>query len=411
MRKKIFIHVSDDIRTTEIVDRLISGMYEEFPWIKNSKVGVFSTAQLDFFIEEEERHDQKILTAGQSQSLQTMSSGERKKALLQHLLQKDLTVLIAVRPFDNLDASSQNELKNTLDQLSEKLILIQISNRFRDRFSKNDLCYQVSQNLKLFQVEAESLQNQKKDQFDLIAIPGPIKEPPKVPEILVKFKNVSVSFLGRVVLNKIDWTIKTDEFWQLIGPNGSGKSTLLNLITGDSHKGYGQDLTLFGYKKGTGESVWDIKSCIGYFSPAMVDRFRGYHTLEEMIISGLYDSIGLYTTPSEFEKNCALAWLHCIGLAQKKDTYFNTLSLGEKRLLLTARAMIKHPPLLILDEPTVGLDDSSSSFFVKLVNMYAKASSSTIIFVSHQREKELNPQQIFELIPGDTGSNGIPKFL
>ena len=106
MRKKIFIHVSNDIRTTKIVDRLITGIYEEFPWIKNSKVGVFSTAQLDFFIEEEERHDQKILTAGQSQSLKTMSSGERKKALLQHLLQKDLTVLIAVRPFDNLDANS-----------------------------------------------------------------------------------------------------------------------------------------------------------------------------------------------------------------------------------------------------------------------------------------------------------------
>ena len=139
----------------------------------------------------------------------------------------------------------------------------------------------------------------------------------------------------------------------------------------------------------------------------MVDRFRGYHTLEQMIISGLYDSIGLYTKPSETEIHKATEWLGLLGLKNGKHRYFHELSIGAKRLVMTARALIKHPPLLILDEPTVGLDDAAATFFVELINTYAQGSDSAIIYVSHRNEPNLRPEKRFELQPSAAGSLGV----
>ncbi|MBO6828651.1 MAG: ATP-binding cassette domain-containing protein, partial [Muricauda sp.] len=191
-----------------------------------------------------------------------------------------------------------------------------------------------------------------------------------------------------------------------IGPNGSGKSTLLSMITGDSHKGYGQDLTIFGQKKGSGESIWDLKQKIGYYTPAITDKFRGYHSLEHMIISGLHDSIGLYVQPTDSEIKLARQWLQLLQLEERKKEHFRDLSDGDKRLVMMARAMVKHPPLLILDEPTAGLDDASASLFVALVNKIAKESETAIVFVSHRKEPQLEPTFIYELYLGEKGSKG-----
>ena len=105
-----------------------------------------------------------------------------------------------------------------------------------------------------------------------------------------------------------------------------------------------------------------------------------------MIISGFYDSIGLYIPPSDQEKNLVISWLTLLQLHHKRNTLFLDLTMGEKRLVMTARAMIKHPPLLILDEPTAGLDDKSASLFIALVNKIAQESDTAIIFVSHRKE-------------------------
>ena len=183
------------------------------------------------------------------------------------------------------------------------------------------------------------------------------------------------------------------------------------MITGDSHKGYGEDLTIFGQKKGSGESVWGLKQKIGYYTPAITNKFRGYHTLENMIISGLHDSIGLYVQPTDSEKQLAIQWLNLLNLKDRKNDHFRDLSVGNKRLVMMARAMVKHPPLLILDEPTAGLDDSSANLFVALVNKIAKESDSTIVFVSHRKEPQLNPEYIFELHPSEKGSKGVASNI
>ena len=178
------------------------------------------------------------------------------------------------------------------------------------------------------------------------------------------------------------------------------------MITGDNHKGYGQQLYLFGQRKGSGESVWDIKKRIGYYTPAMTDKFSGLHSCLNMVISGMNDSVGLYLRATENQKALAKEWLIILDMWHLRDVLFADLSAGQQRMVMTARAMIKHPPLLILDEPTAGLDDESAMLFISLVNKIAKESKSAIVFVSHRKEPGLEPQFIYELQTSPEGSHG-----
>ena len=397
-------------KTQELVAKLLDNIAINGLEALENKMGLlFSRSEIERFMDEEERHDIKILTRDTHQSLKTMSSGEQKKALLAYLLEQQPDFLVLVNPFDNLDAATQTSLKEQLCSISTSRTLVQLVSRLEDILPVTTDFFTLHGNELENYASAEAFWEANRQ--DAIQFTGTIPSPINPIQIenkeLVKFSNVSVSFDGRQVLKDINWSVKQGEFWQLIGPNGSGKTTMLSMVTGDSHKGYGQDLTLFGQKKGSGETVWDLKQKIGYFTPSVTDKFRGYHSLEHMIISGLHDSIGLYVLPTEIEKRLAGQWLKLLGLYEKRDTHFRELTSGEKRLVMTARAMVKHPPLLILDEPTAGLDDKSAALFVALVNKIAKESDSAILFVSHRKESQLAPQFIFELHPSPEGSVGL----
>ncbi|UBZ14916.1 ATP-binding cassette domain-containing protein [Flagellimonas marinaquae] len=374
---------------------------------------LFSRSEINRYMDEEERHDIKILTKDSEQALKTMSSGEQKKALLNYLLQQDPDFIILVNPYDNLDVATQSQLKEQLQDIASNKIVVQLVSRLDDILPDTAHFFKLDgDNLHPYESTDAFWEENKTESTNFNGtIPPPLSPISIDLKELVSFKKVSVSFDGRKVLDEIDWTIKKGEFWQLIGPNGSGKSTLLSMITGDSHKGYGEDLTIFGQKKGSGESVWDLKQKIGYYTPAITNKFRGYHTLENMIISGLHDSIGLYVQPTDSEKQLAIQWLNLLNLKDRKNDHFRDLSVGNKRLVMMARAMVKHPPLLILDEPTAGLDDSSANLFVALVNKIAKESDSTIVFVSHRKEPQLDPEYIFELHPSEKGSKGVASNI
>lgn len=412
LHKSYTILTQNNSNTKQLVQSLLKNEpIDELLELQNLKGLLFSKSEIDRYMDEEERHDIKILTKGSEQPLKTMSSGEQKRALLNYLLQKDPEFLILVNPFDNLDVATQEKLKEQLLKISPNKILVQLVSRSDDilpnttdffKLDGNTLYTYSSPNDFWRQNKTESLNFNGNIPLPPASIDSPSNE-------LVRFKNVCVSFDGRQVLRDINWTINRGGFWQLIGPNGSGKSTLLSMITGDSHKGYGQDLIIFGKQKGSGESVWDLKQKIGYYTPAITNKFRGHHSLENMIISGLHDSIGLYVQPTDSEKNLAEQWLQLLNLENRKNDYFKDLTIGESRLLMMARAMIKHPPLLILDEPTAGLDDASANLFAALVNKVAKESDTAIVFVSHREEPQLHPELIFELRPSEMGSTGIEK--
>ncbi len=412
--KNYVILTNNTSQTKQLVEDLLKGTsINGFEGFKNQAGLLFSRSEINRFMDEEERHDVKVITQKTQQSLKTMSSGEQKKALLTHLLSQNPHFLILVNPFDNLDTATQANLKKQLISISKSTALVQVISRFADILPITASYFKLDYGDLQSYPDSESFfkANKPKSVYFPDSIPAPIKSIAPTVEALVIFKKVSVSFDGHQVLNQINWTIKKGEFWQLIGPNGSGKTTLLSMITGDSHKGYGQNLILFGQKKGSGESVWDLKKMIGYFTPAMTDKFGGYHSVENMIVSGFHDSIGLYIRPSDHEKRVALAWLQLLGLEKKKNTQFFELSQGQKRLVMTARAMVKHPPLLILDEPTAGLDDANAALFIALVNKIAQESETTIVFVSHRKEVGLEPQFICELIMAEKGSRGTIKKL
>lgn len=392
----------------QFFEKLLQGydLPKDFAYLKGLKGSLFSQSEIDRYIEEEERHDLKFLTPGSEQHLNTLSSGERKKALLEYLLTQDNEFLVLDNPLDNLDSASREVLKALLAKLAEDVPLIQLITRRSDQFSFSCRWAVLDRNeLKVIE-DPSHIETELKAAYFEKDIPGPLNPLPKVSEPLVMFNKVSISYGDKPVLHEISWELRPGEFWQLSGPNGSGKTTMLSLITGENPKAYGQDISLFGKKKGSGESVWEIKENLGYFTPAMVDRFRGYHSLENMLISGLHDSIGLYVQPTKAEQQLAKNWLQFLGMGNMARQYFHELSLGQQRLIMCVRAMIKHPPLLILDEPTAGLDDSSASLVVGLVNRMALSSDSCVVFVSHRKEPGLTPQFTYTLSPGTKGSTG-----
>ena len=367
---------------------------------------MFSKLALLELIDEESRHGKLQIIENTSQTLQSMSSGEQKKVLLEHLMDSNPDYVVLDNPFDNLDKDSQLELKNLLHGISKEIIIIQIISRKGDLLSFIKNYARLDDRKLILLTEQNAFLSNKETIHFKGSIPPPLKQIEFNHKTLIELKNVNVSYDGKPILRDISWIIAKGEFWELSGKNGSGKTTILSMITGENPKGYGQDLFLFGQRKGSGESVWDIKKNIGYFTPSMTDKFTGYHSVEHMMISGIIDSIGLYVQPTEAQLRIAKEWLQLIGFWKIKDTLFHDLTMGQKRLVMTTRAMIKHPLLLILDEPTAGLDDESASLLVSLVNKIARESNTTIIFVSHRVERGLNPDFIYNLRMTENGSIG-----
>ena len=389
---------------TKILDGQAEGELEPF----NTKKGVlFSDLAIEQFIEKEYQYDSVEAAPETQRKLRTFSSGERKKAFLKYCINQNPDYIILDNPLDHLDQNSREELHIQLEELAKKITLIQLVNRTVDLLPFISNKRQITDNSFVLS-PLDTFSNRQI--FSLKSVPSPITTIEYLDTVLIEMKNLNVSYDEKPILNNINWTIKKGEFWQLIGPNGSGKSTILSLITGDNPKGYGQDLYLFEKKKGSGESIWDIKKNIGQFSTAMMDLFQKNHTVEQMILSGFFDSIGLYMQPSTLQIKLMLEWLDFLNMNHLKKTPFRKLSVGEQRVIMIVRAVLKHPPLLILDEPTEGLDDENVILVTQLISHLAKETNIAIIFVSHRIEALLSPNSILELTPHPMGSIGKIKI-
>lgn len=400
------ILLSDSVNKNQLIKILHSGNAPvELAIYNNLKGIVFSDITIQQFIEKEEQYD--ICEAAPKElnrKLRTFSAGEQKKEFLKYCLNQNPDYIILDNPFDHLDQASRKTLTDYLKQLTKSLGIIQLVNRSEDLLSFIENKAQITDDSFVVKPINTSASNAKKTHATLI--PKPLHSYEDNNTILLKMDGVSVNYNGRPIVDSICWTIKQGEFWQLVGPNGSGKSTILSMITGENSKGFGQELYLFGRKKGSGESVWDIKKKIGIFSTSMTHLFKRNQTLEQMILSGFFDSIGLYIQPTILQKQIATQWLKVIEMSHLKDKSFHNLSLGQQRVVLIVRAVLKHPPLIILDEPLEGLDDNNSALVIDLINILIQETNMTIIYVSHRIEPRLKPTSVFELIPMETGSIG-----
>ena len=404
----IAIYAEDHKMVSQLIDDLkkdkkVPG-FEEFQHKKGLE---HSEAVLQSFIKEDQKHGNSVLVKNQDRSLRTFSSGEKRKALLEFLLKKEPEYLILDDPFDCLDVRSVASFKSRLAEVKSDFAMLQIFRREEDILAFIDTVLTFDSDGKvILKNKADFSENKKQFLAEVKAIPPAPKVFENIPESLIKLEEVNVSYEERPILTNISWEVKRGEFWKLTGPNGSGKTTILSMVYGDNPKAYGVNLFLFGKKKGSGESVWDNKKKIGYFSPALTEMFNRRNTVEDMVISGLVDSVGLYQKPSDKQKALAKQWLKTLGFQEKARKVFNDLPNLEKRMLLIARAMIKHPPLLILDEPSTALDDKSALKITNLINQIAAQSDTAIIYVSHRKEKGLNPDFEYELFPSENGSAG-----
>jgi molybdate transport system ATP-binding protein len=217
----------------------------------------------------------------------------------------------------------------------------------------------------------------------------------------VLMKNVTVRYGGNIVLNNINWRVRKGERWLVKGKNGAGKSLLMSLIAADNPQAYANEIYLFDRRRGSGESIWEIKKNIGFVSPELCAFFDKSIFCFDAVASGYFDSIGIYKKLSDGQIRHIHNWLkvlHTDNLIQKR---LSDISSGMQRLILLIRALIKNPPLLILDEPCQGLDEYQTKSFVKLADDICAQTDTTMIYISHcENEVPGCVSQILELDEG-----------
>lgn len=203
---------------------------------------------------------------------------------------------------------------------------------------------------------------------------------------VMEARNITVHYGRRTILRDFNLTIREGEHWALKGPNGSGKSTLLSLICADNPQGYACDITLFGRRRGTGESIWDIKKNIGFVSPEMYRAYRRNLPVKDIVASGLHDTTGLFRQPKTEDYQSVSQWMERFTISRWAERSYLSLSGGEQRLVLLCRAFVKNPPLIILDEPFHGLDDHYRQLATGIITDYCSQQGHTLIMVSHYDE-------------------------
>ncbi|WP_205314280.1 ATP-binding cassette domain-containing protein [Pedobacter namyangjuensis] len=315
-----------------------------------------------------------------SSQLIELSSGEHKKLQLVKALWLKPQLLIIDQPYTGLDALSRKNLNVLLDKIAEEGVqLILISNDDELPYAVNRFAEIIDG--QLLEIEAFkgtlTVENKSKE------IPDFLKSSPIYSsEQIAKMVDVNISYGDKQVLKNINWEIKAGEKWLLQGHNGSGKSTLLSLINGDHPQSYANELYLFGNKRGSGESIWDIKQHIGLISPEFHWYFDASATVWQSIASGFYDTVGLFQQLPYSKSQQVDELIEYFELTENKNELLNHLPLGKQRLVLLARTIIKNPELLILDEPCQGLDQQQTQYFNQLIDELC-ANGMTVIYVGH----------------------------
>ena len=227
----------------------------------------------------------------------------------------------------------------------------------------------------------------KKAQQRVLSLPSKTAHNYEAGGEVVRLNNVTVKYDDRTILAGLDWVVQQGDVWALSGENGAGKSTLLSLVCADNLQSYACDISLFGRKRGTGESIWEIKKNIGYVSPEMHRSYLRNLPVIDIVASGLHDSIGLYVNTPESELAACDWWLETFGLSHLRNRSFLKISSGEQRLVLLARAFVKDPSLIILDEPLHGLDTYNRRMVRAVIEAFTQRPGKTTLFVTHYEEE------------------------
>jgi len=327
--------------------------------------------------------------------IRVVSTGEMRKVQIARVLIHAPNILILDEPFDGLDRSSRGGLAPIIDDLMDDTrTVILVTHRQREILPNISHVLAVSDGKVLLQGRREEVLTSSHMEglysssfttsFSLPVGDGiPAKAELSRTDILISMENVRVKYENTTVLDGLNWTMKSDQNWVILGPNGCGKTTMLSLVTGDNPQAYANKIYLFGQRRGSGESIWDIKRRTGIVSSEFHIRYRKPITAFEVVLSGFFDSVGLYRDFSTEQKETAEQWLGVLGIADKSDRIFNQLSYGEQRMLLLARSLVKMPLILVLDEPCQGLDRINRGRILDAIDVIGGHSETNIIYVTH----------------------------
>ena len=326
-----------------------------------------------------------------------LSSGEMRKFQLIKMLISDPNILIMDNPFIGLDKGTRQQLKVLLETLSRErgLQIILVLSKSDDipefithvwELDDEMLKGKVSREEYLSQATCKRLPRLSEEKRQAI-LSIPYKNNEYHSENVVEMHKVSIRYGERTILRDLDWLVTNGERWALSGQNGAGKSTLLSLVCADNPQSYACDITLFDRRRGSGETIWDIKKHIGYMSPEMHRAYQKDIASIKIVASGLNDSVGLYVKPKEEDYAVCRFWMRIFGIEELSDKTFLKLSSGEQRLVLLARAFVKDPELLILDEPLHGLDSHNGQLVKDIIDTFCQRENKTLIMVSHYHEE------------------------
>ncbi|HVM88716.1 MAG TPA: ATP-binding cassette domain-containing protein [Puia sp.] len=320
-----------------------------------------------------------------------LSNGENKRVQLAIALIENPELLILDNPFTGLDIEGRKILSQIIQTITKKNIhVLLITSHKEIPGSITHIAYLGNGKL-LFGGTKEKFQLHEISDGKLQLNADFIDrlKPSYVEDfnIIIRMVNVSVRYGNKLILDKINWEVKKGERWSLSGPNGAGKSTLLSLVTADNPQAYANEIYLFDKRRGTGESIWDIKQKIGFVSPELHLYFDFSATCFEVVASGLFDTVGLFRQLDERQQQKVLLWLKLFQLENLSSKRLSQISVSEQRKTLLARALIKTPPLLILDEPCQGLDDAQTEHFKNLVDEICASFNTTLVYVSHYQHQ------------------------
>ena len=328
-----------------------------------------------------------------------LSNGERRKVFIARALLRDPQLLVLDNPFTGLDSHFRVKLMRILDRLMQGDIRVVVVSTGQD-----DVPDGVTHVLRVENGRVAGLGPRKAvldggsedraTHLDRSRVPRTESTSERRSEtreekdqVLVQMDSVKVSYNGVKVLDGINWTVQRGENWALLGPNGSGKTTLLSLILGDNPQAYANSIRLFGRRRGSGESIWEIKERIGWVGSELHLYYPGTVPCFDVVCSGFFDSVGLYRGCSSEQRKMARMWMERLGIAAYADAAFGRISEGEQRMVLLARALVKHPWLLILDEPCQGLDGDNRDRVLQTIDTIGSHLDSSVIYVTHRSDE------------------------
>jgi molybdate transport system ATP-binding protein len=315
-----------------------------------------------------------------------LSNGEQRKLELVRALSEKPDLLVLDNAYTGLDSAARLLLTNMLETLIEHGQTLVMTGLEPDDFPPSVKQFLVLNEGKIQKVCSRNEIKQK----EVLHLEFQHEMPQWINfdfQELVYLNKVSLQYGERKILDQINWTIKAGERWSLSGPNGSGKTSLLNLIFGDNPKAYGSDIRLFGKQKGTGESIWDIKARIGFVSPELHQYLPQHQSVIDVICSGFTEAESSFKKATGYQRDVARRWLKCLNYAATGNLLFGELSTSAQRIVLFIRTLVKNPPLLILDEPFQGLDESHVRLLKNLLNRIAAESNCAMVFVTHIPEE------------------------